>query len=236
MRRYRSADSRGSSSIRKPTPVLVTTHENSRRVFHVRLIGNLIDPESLFPLEGIPTNNCYCLDKPGEESCDPQKHQSSETCTLCLLPGLSSVPAPSRRQCFCLEITVQHSWERGWVEGRELACRMVDLGTALCVFRRTLLPVETRWFHVGAAVYFGCRDPSGMSVSTGLRQQTVSAVSSESVTIDPFKTNVASPVKTRQDFLGETRQVLILVHILLTLTSLLSLLSLCFPCVYKTQQ
>ena len=106
--------------------------------FHVRLIGNLIDPESLFPLKGTPTNNCYCLNKPGEEFCDPYKFQSSETCTFYLLPGLRSVPAPSRRGCFGLEITAQHMWERGWVEGRGLACGMVDLGTPLCVFRRTL--------------------------------------------------------------------------------------------------
>lgn len=158
---------------------------------HVRLIGNLIDPESLFPLEGTPTNNCYCLDKPGEKSCVPYKRQSSETCTFYLLPGLRSVPAPSRRECFALEITAQHMWERGWVEGRGLACGMVDLGTPLCVFRRILLPVETQWFHVGAAVESGCRAPSSMSVSPGLRQQTVSAISSESVTVDPLKTSVA---------------------------------------------
>lgn len=200
MRRSRSAGSRGCSSIKKPTPVLVTTRENSHHVFHVRPIGNLIDPESFFPLEGTPPNNCYCLDKPGAESCDPYERQSSETCRLYLLPGLRSVPA-----FWGLEITTQHRWERGWAEGRGLACGMVDLGTALCAFRRTLLPVETQWFHVGAAVESGCDAPSSISVSTGLRQQTVSTIFSKSVAVDPFKTNVALPFKGVLDFLGETR-------------------------------
>lgn len=165
--------------------------------FHVRLIGNLIDPESLFPLKGTPTNNCYCLNKPGEESCDPYKFQSSESCTFYLLPGLRSVPAPSRRGCFGLEITAQHMWERGWVEGRGWACGMADLGTPLCVCsREPLLPVETWWFHVGASVESGCCTPSSMSVSPGRRQQTVSAISSGSVTVDPLKTSVAWPFKS----------------------------------------